>query len=193
MTSLLLSLKHIPEEGLKLDEELHREDLALSEDDAPIRGLIILRRQVDKTVSGVRASGYLDGVFEQSCVRCLEPFREAFHIPFAAMFKSETTQESAQVSGSVDEAAETEEDVYPIQADQVDLRAMLREQVILGLPVHPLCRTDCQGLCPVCGKNRNVITCSCVLPEQPSPFSVLKTLMKRDQQPQGPSRGAGRK
>jgi uncharacterized protein len=37
----------------------------------------------------------------------------------------------------------------------------MREQFYLALPMKPLCRPDCQGLCPVCGKNRNVETCAC--------------------------------
>jgi uncharacterized protein len=63
---------------------------------------------------------------------------------------------------------------------------MLREQVILDAPMQPLCREECQGLCPVCGQDRNERRCDCREQEQTSPFAVLATL--RDQMNAGPAR-----
>jgi uncharacterized protein len=47
------------------------------------------------------------------------------------------------------------------QDDEIDLGELLREQFYLALPMKPLCREDCQGLCPVCGTNRNTAPCDC--------------------------------
>jgi uncharacterized protein len=53
------------------------------------------------------------------------------------------------------------------EADQLDLGEVVREQVLLALPLKPLCREDCRGLCPTCGRNRNQFPCGCPPPEEP--------------------------
>jgi uncharacterized protein len=51
------------------------------------------------------------------------------------------------------------EETYPLYGDQLDLALLARDAVVLELPQVPLCREDCQGLCPYCGANRNEIDC----------------------------------
>ena len=60
--------------------------------------------------------------------------------------------------------------------DQIDLNELLREQFYLALPMKPLCREDCQGLCPVCGINRNTATCGCELSWEDPRLAPLKSL-----------------
>ena len=57
------------------------------------------------------------------------------------------------------EARPTDELSYPIVGDQIDLEPLVREAVGLELPMAPLCRPDCQGLCPTCGTDRNEVDC----------------------------------
>jgi uncharacterized protein len=64
--------------------------------------------------------------------------------------------------------------------DEIDLGQMMREQFYLALPMKPLCRQDCQGLCPVCGKNRNRETCSCESTWVDPRFEVLRNFKKTD-------------
>jgi uncharacterized protein len=54
----------------------------------------------------------------------------------------------------------------------------MREQFYLALPMKPLCRADCQGLCPICGRNRNRETCACSTDWVDPRLAVLKTLIK---------------
>ena len=63
------------------------------------------------------------------------------------------------------------------QGDRLDLGEVVREQVLLGLPLKPLCREDCQGLCPRCGKNRNAGPCGCT-PEEEEGDPRLEPLRK---------------
>jgi uncharacterized protein len=66
------------------------------------------------------------------------------------------------------EPGEPEDDLaYPIVDDELDLGPMLREAIVLELPLAPLCRDDCAGLCPHCGIDRNVESCDCVAPKDP--------------------------
>jgi uncharacterized protein len=60
-----------------------------------------------------------------------------------------------------------EDELYPITDDTIDLGPLVRDAIVLELPMAPLCRDDCQGLCPQCGTDRNEAECSCVAPADP--------------------------
>jgi uncharacterized protein len=59
---------------------------------------------------------------------------------------------------------------------EIKLGPFFHEVVMTALPVKPLCREDCAGLCPRCGGDRNQVACDCPEFEKPSPFAVLETL-----------------
>jgi uncharacterized protein len=58
--------------------------------------------------------------------------------------------------------------MYPVEPDWLDLEPLVHDACILELPLAPLCREDCKGLCPECGVNRNSETCSCLVPTDPN-------------------------
>jgi len=68
-----------------------------------------------------------------------------------------------------------EVDAYPLTDDLVDLEPLARDAVLLELPLAPLCSEDCRGLCPTCGANRNLETCTCEAPRDPR-WGALDTL-----------------
>ncbi|MCF6191888.1 MAG: DUF177 domain-containing protein [Candidatus Hydrothermae bacterium] len=82
------------------------------------------------------------------------------------------------------EQALREEDIHTLFTveDEVDLTPLVREPLLLEIPVRPLCREDCRGLCPVCGVNRNVEDCG-HRPETPQagPLAALKQLVQKPQ------------
>jgi uncharacterized protein len=55
----------------------------------------------------------------------------------------------------------TEGETYPLDRDVADLEPLVREALMLEMPIAPLCREDCKGLCPNCGANRNETDCGC--------------------------------
>jgi uncharacterized protein len=64
------------------------------------------------------------------------------------------------------------------QDDKIDLSQMIWEQVYLALPMKPLCKEDCRGLCPQCGTNLNLSMCSCDRETVDPRLATLKTLLK---------------
>jgi uncharacterized protein len=68
------------------------------------------------------------------------------------------------------------------EGDTVDLGEVVREQLFLTLPMKRLCREDCQGLCPTCGRNRNGEPCACPAAEEPADarFEALRALAEPD-------------
>ena len=73
----------------------------------------------------------------------------------------------ACTSASPTAGAGPEDELYPIADDTIDLGPLVRDAVVLELPMAPLCREDCAGLCPQCGANRNEGDCGCVAPRDP--------------------------
>ncbi|KIL38097.1 hypothetical protein SD70_28655 [Gordoniibacillus kamchatkensis] len=86
---------------------------------------------------------------EQRCARCLEPVKQQLRIPF---------QESFTISS---EAAEKDDELNLVDEEKIVLDPYVEEAVQLGIPYIPLCKDECEGLCPVCGKNRNKEACDC--------------------------------
>ncbi|HWO04128.1 MAG TPA: DUF177 domain-containing protein, partial [Methylomirabilota bacterium] len=70
-----------------------------------------------------------------------------------------------------------ETDVY--QHGQLDVTALLETETTLALPMKPLCREGCRGLCPVCGGNRNITACACETPALDSRWAALKDWAER--------------
>jgi uncharacterized protein len=106
----------------------------------------------------IRIAGNLTGTMESSCSRCLEPARNEIQKSFDLFFR-----ERDEELFDEDEVELTEEDTRTafFTGTQLAIGDVLREQVLLALPMKALCRVDCKGLCPVCGTNRNQNTCSC--------------------------------
>jgi uncharacterized protein len=65
------------------------------------------------------------------------------------------------------EGTASEDEMYPVADDAIDLGPLVRDAIVLDLPMAPLCRDDCAGLCPQCGADRNEGACSCVAPTDP--------------------------
>jgi uncharacterized protein len=132
-------------------------------------------------VSGfVAASGVLRTSVRLSCSRCLGDFSLPLTIPFEA-----TYSEQAQAPAPAGEEAEIELtadaiDQFPINGREIDLLEAIGEQVLLALPIRPLCREDCRGLCSRCGADLNQGACGCSEKPVDPRLAVLKSLKLND-------------
>jgi uncharacterized protein len=110
----------------------------------------------------IRIAGSLSCLVEQTCSRCLEPAKVEVQKPFDLFFR-----ESDEDMYDEDDVELTEEDTRTafFSGTELAIGDVLREQLLLALPMKALCRVDCKGLCPVCGTNRNMNTCSCTTEE----------------------------
>jgi uncharacterized protein len=165
---LLIDIPRIPPEGFDLDEALEPASLHLVDDaDVLLRPGGRLAAHVD-LVDGttMHLRGRLSGTIEIECARCLERYPLAlgqeldlFYMPRVA----------AQAEAQEEEVELSDRDVVVgyYDGERLDLGEVLREQVLLALPLKPLCREDCAGLCPRCGRNRNASPCGCAPEEEP--------------------------
>lgn len=108
-------------------------------------------------VADIRLRGKFAGKFQVPCARCVEPVDLPLEGEFDLIFRPIGADAGASERSIT--AVETEIGYY--QKDSLLLEDVLREQVLLSLPVRTLCKDDCKGLCPRCGQNRNSQDCSC--------------------------------
>lgn len=112
---------------------------------------------LESFLGGVMVTGTVTAPWRGLCRRCAVPVAGELRIAVRERF----TQPGAGYGDPDDEEA------YPIVDDRLDLGPMVRDAVVLELPMAPQCREDCRGLCPDCGADRNTETCGCVAPRDP--------------------------
>jgi DUF177 domain-containing protein len=128
---------------------------SLENEDFRVVTPVKLTAQVSKDAQKVRLTGRVATTLETDCGRCLDPLTIPVDSPFDLMFLPEVADADGAESASEDVGVSFYKD------DVIDLGEVVREQFFLALPMKPLCRPDCQGLCPSCGVNRNREQCAC--------------------------------
>jgi uncharacterized protein len=126
-------------------------------------------------VSDIRLKGHWASNFELPCARCVEPVAMPLEADFDLLFRP-IAADAGPSERSIS-APDTEIGYY--QKDSLLLEDVLREQVLLSLPVRTLCKPDCKGLCPHCGANRNSQPCTCEEGSKDPRWEALASLRER--------------
>jgi uncharacterized protein len=143
---------------------VHREvvlrDVAVSvarvPDEAPVEVDAVLESMADSVV----ASGAARAPWRATCRRCLREIEGTARAEFREVF----------------ERHPTEGETWPLSGDQADMTEMVREEMVLALPLAPLCRDDCRGLCPECGADRNEVDCGHAVADADPRWAALDDL-----------------
>jgi uncharacterized protein len=150
----VISLAEIPPEGLvrtlDLSGEFARIALAETEADAATAKLEATL-QLTKQAPDMYVQGTLRGDLTLLCSRCLGPAAVRVDAPISVLFVPRGRED--------DEIDPQAPDVIPYDGDEIDVGEMLREEMLLALPMVPLCSESCLGLCPTCGKDLNEGPC----------------------------------
>lgn len=111
-----------------------------------------------RLTESIMVTGKIEALVEMSCVRCLEGFPQAVSFDLQDEYYP-----SIDISSGANVPAPDDPNVFVIGSDHVlSLGEALRQYTILALPMKPVCRQDCRGLCPQCGTNLNLETCKCI-------------------------------
>jgi uncharacterized protein len=129
---------------------------------------------VHKDKDRFRFVGTVRTRLELACSRCLEPFA----LPVDAAFDVRYLPQSEN-TGEEREVEEDDLSVAFYRDDAIDFGQLLEEQFYLAIPMKPLCREDCKGLCPSCGVNLNVETCGCQVRWEDPRLQGLQALVNR--------------
>lgn len=152
--------------------EIDLEDPSLRQKgDVSTQGVVEL---LSHTLGEVRIKGHLAASIESDCDRCLEPAIFAMDEDIDLFFRPvDTSPDSEEV-----EIDEGEAEISFYEGDRLHLEEILREQILLSIPMQKVCRPDCKGICPNCGGNRNEVTCGC----QPRPADARWAALSKLQQ-----------
>src|SRR5262245_16032695 len=136
---------------------------------------VVLAMHVHKDRSRFRLAGSVSTTLELTCSRCLEPFA----LPVDAAFDVRYLPQSENTG---DEREVEEDDLSDAfyRDEVIDLGQLMDEQFYLALPMKPLCRDECKGLCPNCGTNLNDATCDCQVRWEDPRLAGLKAFTNRD-------------
>lgn len=113
---------------------------------------------------GILATGTVSADWTGQCRRCLKPVEGRAEAKFQELFEPQAR----------------EGETFPLLGDRIDLGPLVRETLLLELPLAPLCTEDCAGLCPTCGADLNAGPCGCE-PEVKDPrWAALDGLLEGD-------------
>ncbi len=113
--------------------------------------------QLSESIMEIAVSGHLSTAMEVACDRCLEPTPIPIDADFTLLYlPAENRPEAGEVALRGPEA-----EVGFYEGDGLELSDVLREEILLLLPMQRVCREDCKGICPICGQNRNLVECHC--------------------------------
>ena len=140
--------------------------------------LVEERHGKHKVVQDIRLRGKVATSLEVACARCLELVVHEVDRNFDLLYRPLGTDAGHEELSVTD--AEAEIGYY--QGESLLLEDALREQVLLALPLKTVCREDCRGLCPHCGKNLNEIQCSCAAQMEDPRWAALKEIRDKLEQ-----------
>ena len=110
--------------------------------------------------TGIHVSGTAHATWAGVCRRCLAPLVDRMSVDLDEMYQKGTY----------------DPDAYEIENDQINLLPMVREGLLLAVPLSPLCREDCPGFCPQCGADLAETQCGCVTTDSDPRWSALENL-----------------
>jgi len=113
--------------------------------------------QVSKFEDGIQLTGLVTCQLSLSCGRCLDDFQ----YPVRTYLDIEITRKSSFQEANELELQSEDLNVYYFENDEIDLNPLVYEEVLLNVPMKPLCGEECRGFCDTCGKNSNNETCGC--------------------------------
>jgi uncharacterized protein len=132
-----INIDQIPPQGLTLEETILPKGLELDTEVVQSRGPIQIEADVSKITNAVTVDLNFSAPVTFICSRCLNEFEVILKKNLKFNYRVEKTQH------------------------EIDLNPDIRQDIILDYPINPLCKPDCKGLCPKCGKNLNEGKCKC--------------------------------
>ncbi len=172
---LRIHLEHLKEKSLALDVAVPADRFPVLRQmaragECGFAGPIHIRLKATRIGEMVEVEGELDTSLRLTCGRCLREFLSPAPSAFALTY-APAAAGAVPVGPGVDAAG-----LLGFHGDSIDLHEGIQEQVILSLPLRPLCAEACRGLCAQCGADLNEGPCGCRVPGGETAFAMLRKL-----------------
>jgi len=175
MQRLIVELPTIPPDGISRRYTSTGTDLGIVDPGLTVVRPVEIECRFYKVNREVVVQGHIWSALCLTCSRCAEEFEQSLCVVLDAVYLPMDELSSARAK----EIEEGEADVYPYADQMIEIAAMVRDKLLLSMPLQPHCMIGCKGLCPSCGVNRNVVSCQCGEERLGSPFEVLRELHAR--------------
>ncbi|MBC8412193.1 MAG: DUF177 domain-containing protein [Nitrospira sp.] len=164
---MLLNVLDIPDEGLS-------QELKLQFDEAESPAAAVASLRLFRYGKTVLIKGTVKIILRLQCVRCLKDYEYSLDTLISEEY------EPAGKVGNEDQKELTKKDLQTgcYVDDLIDLEVLIREQVLLAIPMKPVCSEQCKGFCSSCGKDLNTGSCSCRQEEVDPRLAPLEKLKK---------------
>ncbi|HSU87532.1 MAG TPA: DUF177 domain-containing protein [Terriglobia bacterium] len=158
MSRFFVDLKDLAHEKISFQASFEPGVVAFGSENVQQVGPLDWSASAERAGDEIRVAGSLNTSLELACSRCLEPARVAINKPFDLFFRQRDEEMFDE-----DEIELSERDTRTgfFTGTQLAIGDILREQILLALPMKALCTIDCKGLCPQCGMNLNSGSCNC--------------------------------
>jgi uncharacterized protein len=165
----LLSVTDVP---VPFDFEVKPDEIDLETDGVRVIDQIHVVGEISRNVAKTDVHGSIKTPAEIECTRCLTPVKLDLDIGFQVDFVAR----EMLPEGKETQLEDADLDTDMIEGNLIDLTELAREQILLSLPETVLCREDCKGICPTCGKDLNEGRCQCGDEEIDPRWAALKNL-----------------
>jgi uncharacterized protein len=125
-----------------------------------------------EVIQDIRVVGEMSTRVEVACARCLDPVARDIDRSFDLLYRPQ----GSDAGRSEISVTQAEAEIGYYTGDGVLLEDILREQLLLEVPIKVVCREDCKGLCPHCGQNRNQGSCDCKMQDTDPRWNALGDL-----------------
>jgi uncharacterized protein len=179
-----VKIDSIPLEGLDIHFLLDQNRLEEILQERPLgfvpSGPLEVQGELIKSGQDLLFKGRIRGRIGLACGRCLEAFLRDVDLPVRSEWRLKTAPGKPSGKDGTSQIEDLETGLT--QEGTLNLEDRILEEIILAVPMLPLCDENCLGLCPVCGENRNINPCTCKSGGGTNPFSVLKDLKVGDKE-----------
>ncbi len=141
--------------------DLAPDGLSVVDARVPPHATVVVVVELEALPDGIVVTGDFSAPWEAECRRCLSPARGTLSPHVRELYRV---------------APQPDDDAFPLENEQLDLAPLVAEALTLDLPLAPLCRPGCAGLCPVCGADLNEGDCECDRAVSDSRWAALDVL-----------------
>ena len=171
---MFLNIKEMEVRRVRFDEAFETGQIDFA--DTGLRQVTRVRAEgtatlLENTGGEIRVQGRFSGTFEADCDRCLATTLYPLDKSFDLFYRPPVELDVDEIK--IDEG---EAEIGFYEGLGLELADVIKEQILLALPLKRICREDCKGICPICGANRNEAACDCHVKPADDRWGALKNL-----------------
>jgi len=167
-----IEIDRLAELGGKFSRLYETGELALDDAEVRVVGAVEVSGRLRRDGKDVELRGELQTTVETVCNRCLQPVELQIHTDFTERFVAAVEWRDEEQH----ELSQEDLNLSVFDGEAIEIDDVVREEILLAIPGHVWCREDCQGLCPICGIDKNTGSCQCEVQEIDSRWQGLKDL-----------------